>query len=31
MFYANNVNNNNNNNNNNKIEIQIYKMVFAGS
>ena len=31
IFYASNVNNNNNNNNNNKMEIQIYKMVFAGS
>ena len=29
MFYAGNVNNSNNNN--NKIEIQIYKRVYAGS
>ena len=36
MFYASHVNNNNNNNNNNnennnKMEIQIYKRVYAGS
>ena len=34
MFYASNVNNNNNSNNNennNKMEIQIYKRVYAGS
>ena len=31
MFYASNVNNNNSNDNNNKMEIQIYKRVYASS